>query len=221
MVKCLLFNPSEYASDYAQGKRKIYIKPLNLFLIINLVYFVFSSYNTFKTNLDIQMNGLPYSGLVTDLIENKIEATALNLDEYREVYDQKTNEISKLIIIVLAPMFGVMLYLLFRRQQMFLSDGFNLGLQFWSFFILTFLLLMPLIMILIVPFVRGINLNTEGTTSGLILAGSMLYCYFMLKPWKGKQKLYYAFKILVIGVGFYPLVTLYRGILFILTFRLT
>lgn len=133
MVKCLLFNPSEYASDYAQGKRKIYIKPLNLFLIINLVYFVFSSYNTFKTNLDIQMNGLPYSGLVTDLIENKIEATALNLDEYREVYDQKTNEISKLIIIVLAPMFGVMLYLLFRRQQMYLSDGFNLGLQFCPF----------------------------------------------------------------------------------------
>ncbi|MCE7996962.1 MAG: DUF3667 domain-containing protein [Roseivirga sp.] len=38
-LKCLLLKPGRFARDYSQGIRKPYVKPLNPFLMVNLIYF--------------------------------------------------------------------------------------------------------------------------------------------------------------------------------------
>ena len=70
-LKGLLFSPGRLAKDYAVGRRVKYLKPLNLFLMANLVYFLIPTFDTFTTRLYTQMRGLPYSPLVERTMEGK------------------------------------------------------------------------------------------------------------------------------------------------------
>ena len=142
-LKGLLLFPGRLAQDYTKGKRVPYLKPLNLFLLINLVYFLSPTLDTFTTQLYTQMHGLPHSPMVERTVEGYLADEGITFEELAPVYDKKTNEVSKLIIIVLAPLLGLVVYGLFFKQGIYLSDGFNLALQFWAFFLLIFMIILP------------------------------------------------------------------------------
>ncbi|MCE7996963.1 MAG: hypothetical protein HEP71_33685, partial [Roseivirga sp.] len=73
---------------------------------------------------------MPQSAVIARLVETKYGSAEDNSKAYQEYetrYNTKTDEVSKLIIIVLAPLLGILLYALFRNSGLFLSDGFNLA----------------------------------------------------------------------------------------------
>ncbi|WP_305982859.1 DUF3667 domain-containing protein [Roseivirga thermotolerans] len=213
-MKLLLFKPGKYASDYARGARVKYIKPLNIFLIVNLMYFLLPTYDTFQTTLNNQVTAMPYSAWARTVVHNHAANESLSIEEFEKAYNAKTSEISKLIIIALALMLGVIIFLCLKQQGLYLTDGFNLALQFLSFYLLIMLLLLP-----------GINRQLEIWTdldllrsdlqySLLALITSGLYLAFELRPWRGTKTYLFLTKVLIIMVSFYPVVTLYRLLLF-------
>lgn len=220
-LKELFFTPSRYADNYSRGIRVRYIKRLNLFLLANLVYFLISSFDRFKTSLNIQMSGLPYSSVATKVVQNKLEDKDLNLDSYRAAYDQKTNEISKVILIIMAPLLGIVLYLLFGSRGLYLSDAFNIALQFWAFFIGFFMLFLQFVGKLIGYFGGTYFFNSDGILSVIILIISGMYFWFLMRSWKSKYEVLYTGRLLVAIGSFYPMLILDRAILFILTVSLT
>lgn len=225
-LKHLLLKPGKFASDYTAGIRKPYVKPLNLFLMVNLIYFLTSGFDTFKTELNAQINGMPYSPLISDMVENRYgdseQKTEVYL-AYEASYNKKTGEVSKLIIIVLAPLLGLLLYALFRSRGIFLSDGFNLALQFWTYFVFSVLLVLPLIVTLLIrlfgPEALLINGDFEFWLTPLILVLSGLYMYFQL-AWLEQKKPVLLGKVAIMVVAFLPLVFVYRFMLFWLTYWL-
>lgn len=225
-VKALMLAPGRFASDYSEGVRKPYVKPLNLFLMANLIYFLTSGFDTFKTELNAQINGMPYSVIIDGVIENKYgtseEQTKAYLD-YEKRYNAKTDEVSKLIIIVLAPLLGLLFYGLFRNRGLYLSDGFNMALQFWTYFTVVVLLILPLFFQLLIalfgPNVLNVGFSTEYWLTSLILLLSGLYMYFQLS-WLEERKAVVIGKIGVLMVAFLPLVFIYRFILFWMTYWL-
>lgn len=225
-VKYLVFRPGRFASDYAEGIRKPYVKPLNLFLMVNVLYFLTSGFDTFKTELNVQLNGMPYSPLVAELVEKQYGTAEDNTKAYQDYekrYNSKTGEVSKLIIIVLAPLLGLLLYLLFRSRGIFLSDGFNMALQFWTYFIITVLLVLPLVVALVTglfgPGILIINGDFELWLTPLILILSGLYMYFQFS-WIEKKKSVLLGKVVLMVVAFLPLIFIYRFILFWFTYWL-
>lgn len=225
-LKCLLLKPGKLASDYTEGIRKPYVKPLNLFLMVNLIYFLTSGFDTFKTELNAQINGMPYSDIIAGVVENKYgtaEDNSRAYQEYEARYNTKTDEVSKLIIIVLAPLLGLLLYVLFRKRGLFLSDGFNLALQFWAYFTLTVLLILPLIVAVLIrlfgPEALSISGSPEFWLTPLILSLSGVYIYFQFS-WLEKSKWLLLGKVAMVAVAFLPLLFVYRFILFWFTYWL-
>lgn len=219
-LKELFFFPARYAKNYAVGIRKKYIKPLNFFFIANLLYFLFSRANTFKTSLAIQLNGLPYSEWAESVVENKIESEGVNLTEFEEVYNDKTYEISKVILIVLVPFLGFFIYLCFYSKGLMIADSFNIALQYWSFTIFLFLLIIPAVTTSLAKLLAS-NWNvTDGVFTLVILVVSGLYLGGALLPWRSTNWIFYSMRILAMVLFFAPLVMLYRFILFLMTLLL-
>lgn len=54
-LRALLFQPGRLTVEYMQGRRVRWMRPLHLFLLLNLVYFLFSSAGTFNTPLQAHM----------------------------------------------------------------------------------------------------------------------------------------------------------------------
>jgi len=213
-LKYLIFRPAQLASDYVAGKRKPYVRPLNIFLIANILYFLSPTFDTFKTTLHSQMTNMPYKAIVEYAVDVKLEKKGLDLEEFTAQYDRKTVEVSKLILIVLAPLLGFLLYALFRKQGLYLSDSFGLALQYWAFFMLMFIVFLPYLNRLVDALFDYVFLRGEIFISISALVVSGFYLFFQLKPWKGEKWPWYIAKLLVLLVAFIPILTGYRFILF-------
>ena len=222
-IKELFFFPARYALNFSQGIRVKYIKPLNLFLIANILYFLLSGASTFKTSLQIQMSGLPYSTWIADLVEKKLDKEDKNIEEYAAQYNEKSNEISKLIIIMLVPVLGSVLFLCFKRNGLLLSEGFNLAYQFWAFFTFFFLLFIPALAWFLYNYTNilifGAGEN-DIAYSIIILILSGIYIGFMMPAWKPQKWFIYVLRIILVIASFFPMIVVYRLLLFGLTFWL-
>ena len=49
-LKTLISQPGKFDKDYSIGRRKIYIKPITLFLLINVVFVMFATLSDFFVN---------------------------------------------------------------------------------------------------------------------------------------------------------------------------
>ena len=217
-LRLLILRPGRLASDFVAGKRKPYVRPLNIFLIANILYFISPVFDTFKTTLHSQMYNVPHSPMVQWVINAKVERDNLNMEEYSAKYDQKTSEVSKLILIVLAPLMGFLLFVLFRRQGLYLSDGFALGLQYWAFFMLIFMVVLPNLNKLMASYLNISVFTGEVIVSLSALFLSGFYLFFQMKPWKGTHWHWYIIKIALLIVAFLPLLWIYRFLLFWATY---
>lgn len=108
----VILKPGMLNREYMIGRRVIYSAPLALFFIGNLIYFLLPILQTFNTSLDVQMNGMPYSSMVTNAVERKLEKESLGLDSYTEDFDAVSTSNAKLLLILIAifmtPAFAIL-----------------------------------------------------------------------------------------------------------------
>lgn len=220
-IKSLVKAPGVMALDYARGKRVPYLKPLSLFLIANLLYFLLPSFNTFKSDLNTQMNYQIYSSYVEEAVNNYLAVSSMSMDDYAAIYDQKTVEVSKLIIIALAPLLGLIIFMLYAKK-LYLTDAFNFALQFWSAFIFFYMLPFSLFSYFFVDFMIAQNwtfMLSESFLNITTILFVLCYLWFLLLELK-EPKFLKLGKVLLLLAAMIPILNIYRAILFILTFAL-
>lgn len=222
-VKVLFTNPGSLATNYAIGRRLPFMKPVALFFVGNLIYFLFPFFSTFTTTLYYQKNS-DYGEIVAPQIERKMEARGMTFDELAEVYNEKTVGYSKLILILLVPLFGIAFWIMnFRRRPLF-ADHLLMGLEFmcYTLFYNTIILSILLLVLHTTFKLFGVDINPLFQNEKIfllpIIVTSMIYYVFRA------QRTFYADKILpallkATAFLFATLVviTLYRFILFEVT----
>ena len=65
-LKTLLISPGQLSLDYINGKRVRYMKPVQSFLIINLIFFFFISTNIFSLTLPNYITKNPFINYTTN-----------------------------------------------------------------------------------------------------------------------------------------------------------
>ena len=73
-IKLMLVRPGEVSYHYMNGKRVPFLKPMSMFFIANLLYFLFPLFNSLNSPLYVQMNLLPYSKPAAQMVERKVAA---------------------------------------------------------------------------------------------------------------------------------------------------
>jgi hypothetical protein len=145
-VKAIFSRPGQLALDYCNGIRKKYFKPISFFLLCVVLYLLFPKFHglNMKMNTFIQP-GNSYAWISRPAIREKMRNNAMTYEEVREKYDTKSLKVSKVFLLVLLPLIGMVLYLLFFKRRRYFFDHFIYATEFGSLWIIIQFLLMPLL----------------------------------------------------------------------------
>lgn len=140
----LLFRPGLLTSAYLVGRRKRYLKPLQLFVLCNVIFFFaqpLTGFNTLTTPLNIHLHRMPYSQRAQRMVSAELARRQMPLEEYRTRFDAVIQNQAKSLVIVMAPMFALVLLMLYWRRRRYLVEHLVFATHFYSFFLLLLLAL--------------------------------------------------------------------------------
>jgi hypothetical protein len=131
----LVRKPGLLSHAYKQGIRKKYARPLNLFLLANLLYFLLPIYQTFNTDYYHQLNSQSYSGWVKAKVVQIQQQSGMEESAYAAAFNQQSAQLAKLLMLVFVGCWAFFSYLLFYRKGAYFTDFLQLSFEFNSFLV--------------------------------------------------------------------------------------
>jgi hypothetical protein len=222
----LIARPGRLTAEYFRGRRKSYLKPLQLFIFCNVIFFFVQSYagfNSLTTPLYVHLNMLPYSRQASALVERELHERQITYEEYRPRFDAAIDGQAKTLVIVLIPIFALPLLALYWNARRYYVEHLVFSTHFFAFF----LLFLPALHLGLLALLRGtaavglhvpplLRSDTFLTLLMLFLCG--IYLWLALRRVYGEAKLRTTIKCVVLVAGIMSVVQLYRLILFFTTF---
>ncbi len=123
-LKVIFRRPGLLSLTYCSGNRFRYYKPFALFFIGVVLYLLFPSLPglnmTFETNMiNFESQGLT---MITGLVEQKAASHNLTLEELATRYNARSAGFAKILLLVILPLSGIALKLLFFRKRKYFFD---------------------------------------------------------------------------------------------------
>lgn len=227
--KLLLFKPGQLTLDYLNGLRKYRLYPFQLFIYINILYFFFVSLtyqNTFTTPLKVhlQATNFIHVNIAKKMVNNHLQETGQSMKEYAEQFDEKIDSQSKVLIFTMIPIFAFMFFILFLSKS---HKGIT-GIVYATHFIVMVLsvLMLTTILIYIIGYVFSFfltpvnskNFYGDAVFSFVALLWLLIYLFLSLKRIYPDKMIIVFIKSLLLVVGFYYSIILYRALLFFTTY---
>jgi len=147
-LKLLITKPGQLSLNFAEGRRVSFMKPLQLFLVLNICLF-FAPENPFSLPLYNYITYKPFTTFgAKEVIADKINKSKISLKEYSIQFDEKIKSASKEFIFIYIPFYAFVFFLLFFFKKRSLAEHIVFACHFMSAYILltilnTFLLDLP------------------------------------------------------------------------------
>lgn len=144
----LFARPGELTVEFLRGARRAYLKPIQVFLVANVVYFVMQAWlgwNTMSTPLQGHMTTAPYHAFARAHVEAFALREGTTVDALAKAFDGRVETYAKSLVILLVPMFALGLALVGRKRVRSFLACLVFALHFYGFFLwLQGLVLLPL-----------------------------------------------------------------------------
>jgi hypothetical protein len=137
--RTLITRPGLLTSEYFAGRRKLYLKPLQLFLFCNIIFFFVQSYtrfDTLSTPLSVHMYKMPYSGYARQKVSKVLIERGTPFKEYQARFDATIGTQSKTLVVLMIPMFALLLLVLYWRCGRYFVEHLVFSIHFYSCFLL-------------------------------------------------------------------------------------
>ena len=228
-LKALLFKPGFLTNQFNSGKRKSFVPPIRLYIFISFTFFLLINIPSFKHESTIdkkavnfnlsfqtitseQLKGLTENQIDSLLLVNDIEPSRLNKYIARQLAHMATRSNHETIlyltksisymIFFLMPVFGVMLFLIYRK-----SANYYIECLVHSIYLHSFILLLLTIYVIISW------LYSSPILFGVIWLFAIVYFYFSLKGVYKQSNGSTMVKTILLGLSYLIIMT----VLFILT----
>ena len=216
-IKALFFAPARLPKTYIEGNTIRYVRPIQFFLLANLIYYLAPQVDTFNTSYKTQMQGLPYSAWVYPRVQNYLAKEGIQEVGFERQFDRISGQAAKLIIILLVPMMGLLLWVLhLKKREFFAGDHIAVALYILTFDILVLAVLLPLILRVIHWVSPGFEL-TERIFSSFVLAVIALYVTQVLRVVYQQRVFVAAMKAICFSLFFVPFLQIFRFMLLLVT----
>lgn len=128
----VIINPGFLSKEFAEGRTIKYLRPLSLFFVLNLIYFLFPVIQLFSASLKTQLN-TSYGKIAQSMVATKAVAMNLSAQSLEVLYNQKSNGFAKLLVIVFVVIASLPLNLLYRKRNRFFTDHVGLMVELACF----------------------------------------------------------------------------------------
>ncbi len=149
-LKFLLLKPGKLSEAYVTGLRKPFMKPFQIFILINILFFLLlSNVDIFRipsSDLFDETNLRGYN--IAKIVEEKMIETNKTKNEVALVYDLKSTILAKTYVIILIPLLSFVFALLFIRKKLQIGKHIVFSTHLFSFLILIIILWLSLFILL-------------------------------------------------------------------------
>jgi len=218
--------PGYLSTEYFRGRRVQYMKPLQLFVFLNVVYYfsltLFTA-TTFTTPLATQLHMNDYyPGYASARVNHKLQREHISYETLETRYNKKTSVLSKTLIFLLIPIFALLFYALFFKKRKYFVEHVVVATHFWSFNLILLGVILPLVSVLLIRLSKAMSVSAEyvtndGVTSSTLQICLAVYLFAMLRRSYVAARWYCAVTALPIAWSFFHIVWLYRFLLFTAT----
>lgn len=223
-LKLILLRPGILSKKYAEGVRQPFMKPISMFFVANLIYFLIPTTHLFNTPYESQFEQWPYSEWIKPTAIHKLQTKQITERELATAYNAKTSTMSKLLLILFVPMMAMVFAIVNFKRTRFFADHIIIALEFMCFllFYATITLVLLLKAITFGGDFAGIDLHflLEDEFVFTVPVVIILNYYFLVRAERTfyEQRWWIAFlKGLVILAALPVAVLIYRFILFYVT----
>jgi len=224
----VLSRPGYLSREYFQGRRVRYMKPLQLFVFLNVIYYfsltLFHA-TTFTTPLATQlhMNNY-YAKYASARINQTLQKKQISYEALENKYNQRTGVLSKTLIFLLIPIFALLFYALFFKERKYLIEHVVVATHFWSFNLLLLGVILPFATVVLIRLFIALNIPASFVTNDGIASATLqicfgVYLFLMLRHFYDTGRWYCLFTASLIAWSFFHIVWLYRFFLFEATLR--
>jgi len=180
-MRLLLRHPGRLTLAYAEGRRKPFIGPFQLFLIANVAFFAVQSLThtrVFSSSLDSHLHHQDWSALAQELVAQHLAATGTTLDRFAPLFDRAVVLNAKSLVIAMAAPFAALLPLFFLRSHRPFSIHIVFALHLYAFLLLLFCVALTGAAIDVALGGAGLaSPGVDNVLTALILASSTMYLY--------------------------------------------
>ena len=226
--KALVLRPGELTAAYMRGERMRFMKPLSLFLVISVVYFVVSSAagaRTFDTPLRVHMRRSNHGVIATRMVNERLTKRKISLDSYETPFNKASTAHAKSLVIVMVPVFALVVMLLEIRRHRFALQHLIFSLHAY-----TFLLVLSIVVdgVLVIPiwlirsgrWILG-GQQLDNAVGFVVLLTMGVYYALALGRAYGDGRVAATLKSVALVVSMALILFLYRAFLFFVTYWTT
>lgn len=176
-----MFKPGFLAREYLHGRRAPYLSPVSIFLLVNVLYFLFPVLNDFDLPFSDQVpgriilqleaykdasperkqriaksGGQIHSAWSVPWVEARLKREQaldpkVDMDTLARRFDSKSGDISKLLIVLHVPFLALVLMLMFWRSKLYFAEHFVVALVLFASILFAVQLIFPVTALLPIP----------------------------------------------------------------------
>ncbi|MFI5211948.1 MAG: DUF3667 domain-containing protein [Ignavibacteria bacterium] len=215
----LVSRPGFLTLEYLSGRRINYRKPLQFFLIINILYFFiqpFTILNVFNTNLDSHRNEQMYSKIAGQMVSEKISIENISLQDYGAKFNSTIEKLSRSLILVNIPIYALIVFALSFRKRKYFGESLIFSIHIYSF-----ILIITSLILFIVRLLDPAVLLNDSIMTAVIFAVLSCYLYIASGRVFAFRGINLIIKSIIFTAAFFFVLAIYRMILFLVTFYST
>ncbi|MFY0713266.1 DUF3667 domain-containing protein [Seonamhaeicola sp. NFXS20] len=199
----LIFKPGKLTVQYIEGVRKPFMKPIQVFLISNVLFFIL------LTQADILKIPSKYyfnSGREIN-IEQKLDKNNYSKVMLMQDFDIKSSNLSKSLVIIILPLMALVLLVLNFKTKFLYGMHIIFAMHYISFFFICCLM--------------AISVSKLGNRAVQIfmISFNFLYLFFAIKKVYKNSYLISFFKAIILLVSFVGITGFYRELISFLSFK--
>jgi len=227
-VWLLVSKPGYLSSEYFRGRRVRYVKPLQLFVFLNVIYYLsltLFAATTFTTPLATQLHMNDYyPAHASRQVSQKIQRDHITYEALEAKYNARTSTLSKTLVFLLIPVFAILFYVLFFKKRKYFVEHVVVATHFWSFNLILLGVILPIATVLLARLLKVFNISATYAVNDNIVSIVLqiciaVYLFAMLRRFYVARSWYCVATTSAIAWSFFHIVWFYRFVLFEITLR--
>ena len=221
----LLRRPGTMTADMLAGRRVPWPKPLQLFLLVNILFFVVTGAlqaRIFDTKLGshISPTAQRYGAFAQSMVATRVAERGTTADAYAEPFDEKGHTLAKSLVFLFIPLATAVLALLNVGKRRYVLEHVLVATHVMTGVLL--LLVLVLALLVGVALVGGAKIANDGLSTAIFATLFLPFVAAMIRRAYGDGWAVSAAKSLGFCAAFVlVLLPVYRFLLFLVTFALT
>ena len=211
----LIFKPGFLSLEFVKGRRVLYVKPLQVFVFINLIFFFFlGSSDIFSPRLQwIYASEKMFIGnaSVKAITDAKAAELSMTVEAFIPYFDEKIGKYTKAALYLFIPVLALVLHGLYFRQYRHYLCHLIFATHWFAYVLLFFIVAAPAIQYM------GLKAGPLLTSIALCL---MPHLFLSLKLFYRQHAWLSALKTLVVCLSFVFFLVVYRELMLWTTFQL-